>query len=329
MLRCFNSIIVVPLLVASSSFLFFPFLRPPPPPFEPNPLKTLHMEVGCRTASDVFAAWPKTLQLAINTSIEMRKRRHTISNDAESVVCNQVGDAKSMQEWAELHPFVHHVFSTRAAAGACNNPAGASYGVERMAKTKCQFEVVAELLQLHIGDTVLDWGAGCGHQLDLIAERHGFLAVMIDAVPANVAWAQSNLKHLHAACVLANTAGNTMSFASNTFDAVLSSAAINFLRNNTERCTLFRDEILRVLRPGGCAWFGYNGEDIPIWSEQGYVWDSPPTYWTSDLGCFEGISDISVWTIGELETFGTTAIVEKWSDPHAIYSILMCKTSRL
>lgn len=175
--------------------------------------------------------------------------------------------------------------------------------------TLAKYNLVAELFSLRKGSRVLDWGAGCGHSLDRIAKDHGFTAVGVDLVPSNAKWAMANLGNLAAFCA---ADGSDLPFPNNFFDAVVSNAALYHISTKEEQCTVLKKQFLRVLRPGGCAWVGWNkgDDDNPV----------PKEFWSSDqcLGGHDGVA--AVTTLAEKAGFGVT---EHGTD--AAYSIFLCK----
>jgi len=115
----------------------------------------------------------------------------------------------------------------------------------------------AWLLGFMPGDVVLDWGSGCGHGLAWIAAEVSILGIAVDLLPVNTAWALQ-----HTPVVAAMASGDyTHAFAAlpdASVDHVISNAVVLNLRPD-HQCRLLREQVLRVLRPGGTAWFGYLG----------------------------------------------------------------------
>mmetsp|Transcript_117163 Transcript_117163/g.215461 ORF Transcript_117163/g.215461 Transcript_117163/m.215461 type:complete len:543 (-) Transcript_117163:83-1711(-) len=138
---------------------------------------------------------------------------------------------------------------------ACDNP-DRSWFSTRASLARYKYETVAELMGLRRGHRVLDWGAGCGHAIDLVAGKRGFKAVAIDLAESNVEWGRQNLHHLDVFCALD---GARLPFNDKSFDAILSNGALDHVADQEDQCKIINDQVMRVLRPGGCAWFGDMG----------------------------------------------------------------------
>lgn len=186
--------------------------------------------------------------------------------------------------------------------GQCNSPIEMwKNDVSQIHRYK--YNVVAELMGLRRGYRVLDWGAGCGHNLDLIAKERGFEGIAVDLVSANAEWGQQHLQHLQSFCAMN---GANLTFPENTFDAVVSNAALYHMGD--AQCTIVRDQILRVLRPGACAWFG--------WQESHHL---PQSYWLSDKCCIG--KEHVVYAVAEKQVFS----VSEYNEDR--YSLFVCKAN--
>merc|ERR1712032_533090 len=126
------------------------------------------------------------------------------------------------------------------------------------------------------------------------AAERGVDVVAIDLLSSNVEWGLQHLRHLSAFC---QSDGSILPFEANTFDAILSNAALLHVNGERAQCAALR-EVLRVLRPRGCAWFGVNG----AFDRMSGV---PPEFWTGKDGCFEAEPDVIVKTFHETDLFGT------------------------
>lgn len=178
---------------------------------------------------------------------------------------------------------------------------------------KYKYDIVSKLMGLSQGYRVLDWGAGCGHNLDVVARKYGFEGIAFDLVASNARWGRQHLQHLHAFCA---ADGAKLAFPANSFDAILSNAALYHAggaEGAVAQCSVIKDQILRVLRPGGCAWFGWLGTDGSKVRRQ---------FWSSSTNCLSG-TDHVVFTADELGLFGVT----EYSDA-AAYSLFVCKAGR-
>jgi len=197
----------------------------------------------------------------------------------------------------------------RAKGGHCNVAKGMWKDASVVPALRCKYEAVANLFKLSANDVVLDWGAGCGHALDIIAKEYSLLALGLDLVDENVEWATDNMKHIKKTCL---TDGSDLSFIkADSLDAFLSNGAVHHLPQ-TSQCRLMKDHVLRVLRPGGCAWFGWQGVE-GSGSEPAVNED----FWRSE--CFS-LGEASVFTENELKAFGTN----EFKSSNA-YSLFVCK----
>lgn len=205
-------------------------------------------------------------------------------------------------------------YQTRHRLGGCASPKG-MWATERVAPTvRYKYEVVAELFGLQQGLRVLDWGAGCGHALDIVAARRGFSAVALDLVEDNAGWGRKNMKHIGEFCGMD---GSSLHFSDGSFDAVVSNGALVHVDGYKAQCRVVRDQVLRVLRPGGCAWFGFNGfVDTDASSEA-----PAPEFWARDGPCFAATRDVAVVTMQEQKLFGFSEYGRQDS-----YSLFVCKT---
>jgi len=207
-------------------------------------------------------------------------------------------------------------YGARNAGEGCLSPKGMwlTNGVAPVVRYK--FEIVAQLMGLKAGFKVLEWGAGCGHAMDIVASRYGFEAATVDLIEANAAWTRSNMNSIQHACGMD---GSKLAFKQGQFDAVLSNAALVHAPGRKAQCRILRDQVLPVLRPGGCAWFGFNG--FLDTDDSGQA--PSPDFWARDGPCFASTWDVSVTTIQEQSLFGFSEY-----DRRDSYSIFMCRTRR-
>merc|ERR1719217_271237 len=100
-------------------------------------------------------------------------------------------------------------------------------GVDGPMGARFKTRAVAKLMGMKKGTSVLDWGAGCGHELDLIGKEVGVVGVAMDLVAANAEWAKKNLAHIKDFCAVE---GSTLPFKDETFDFVMCNGALHHLK---------------------------------------------------------------------------------------------------
>ena len=83
-----------------------------------------------------------------------------------------------------------------------------------------KYETIVQAMGLTRGHRVMDWGTGCGVELNVTAEKFGFEGFGVDVVQSNIDWAASHLKNA-VYCL----ASSTLPFQDASFDAVISNAA--------------------------------------------------------------------------------------------------------
>jgi len=204
-------------------------------------------------------------------------------------------------------------YLARNEAGGCLQSQGMWLSKRVAPVIRYKYEAVGSLFGLSRGSKVLDWGAGCGHAIDLLAGKQGFDAYALDLVEANAVWAKSHLKHIGSFCAMD---GSTLHFPDESMDAVLSNGALVHADGEDAQCRIIRDQVLRVLRPGGCAWFGFNGfVDTTDCGEA-----APQAFWDAHGPCFKDRKDVVVTTAKEMGLFGFSEY-----DRPDTYSIFMCK----
>jgi len=118
---------------------------------------------------------------------------------------------------------------------------------------QCIVRVIGEMLDFQPGHFILDWGGGCGHFLTMYAQFFGGIGFGVDITQGAINWAQS-----HAVGTFCHhDASNLTWVPSDTFDRVVSYAALYHLPKDVQ-CTVLM-ELVRVVRPGGAIWIGWNG----------------------------------------------------------------------
>eukprot|EP00929_Paragymnodinium_shiwhaense_P000277 TRINITY_DN100518_c0_g1_i1.p1 TRINITY_DN100518_c0_g1~~TRINITY_DN100518_c0_g1_i1.p1 ORF type:complete len:399 (-),score=120.70 TRINITY_DN100518_c0_g1_i1:83-1279(-) len=200
-------------------------------------------------------------------------------------------------------------YSDRSASGYCDDARGMDGGLEGPIGARYKFRAVAKLMGMKKGTSVLDWGAGCGHELDLIDKEMGIVGVGMDLVAENAVWAKKNLKNIKDFCAVE---GSTLPFDDETFDFVMANGALHHIKPE-DQCKAVKDHIFRVLRPGGCFWAGFMGGESDPPSVHEHAWGSKEC-----LGSYDKLGPI--FTRNEMDLFGITEY-----NRGSAYSLFVCR----
>jgi len=185
-------------------------------------------------------------------------------------------------------------------------------------RVRCRLKLVAEAFQFRPHDIVLDWGSGCGYHLDFFKRVYNVAGLGADLSSDGVefstrsGWADK-------AC--AGDASKLGWVPDKFVHAVISSLSIDYLPN-VAKCQLMKQHILRVLRPGGCAYFGQNNYQNQ--KRIKHMIEDPPLFWTS---CFAS-EPVRFQILSEPDAFGDDFFwPSQWTRPkHYHYSLFFCRT---
>eukprot|EP00927_Polykrikos_kofoidii_P073079 TRINITY_DN69152_c0_g1_i1.p1 TRINITY_DN69152_c0_g1~~TRINITY_DN69152_c0_g1_i1.p1 ORF type:complete len:392 (+),score=56.28 TRINITY_DN69152_c0_g1_i1:135-1310(+) len=226
----------------------------------------------------------------------------------------------------EAHKYCTH-YMERAAAGSCNSAEGMWVNASAAAPaTVCKLQNLVRLFGIRPGDRVLDLGAGCGHQLHLLA-RMGVVGVGVELIDENIEWARLQLgRDLEAFCAgdIASPGGLPF-LPNNSFNFVISNGVLRELPIGSQ-CAAARLS-LRVLAPGGCAWLGFLRDSATLDGGRFLFQRNVRDFWRRP-GCLyrRGAAaprDVVVALVSERRFFGAVEYPSHLG--FGAYSVLMCK----
>jgi len=212
---------------------------------------TIMLQVG-RSSSRVT---PKQMALgALPGNLSEAIQKLAAQTSGSGLICKNIS-AVSVASGNPLHP---RKYGDRARSGQCNDDRGMWAEADTQSIRHFKYKTIVEALGLGPGHQVVDWGTGCGKELSAVAEEYKFHGVGVDIEEVPIAWANANLHGQHASFCLAD--GSALPFADNSVDAIISNAALYHL-NGIENEKRAIQSMLKVLRPGGCAWMAWLGVD--------------------------------------------------------------------
>lgn len=191
---------------------------------------------------------PKEPLQALSAEIQEALKRLPETAAGKDLTCAPVDEIKVSKD---------SKYAGRVEAGQCNTPAGMwndeDTGKLRLAK----YKAIAKFLGVGSTHSVVDWGTGCGTEIADVATDTGVHATGIDIEEALITWANANVHVPNTQfCV---TDGASLPFESGSADAIISNGVLFHVGGMDEEQKSIQ-EMLRVLRPGGCAWHGYLGD---------------------------------------------------------------------
>lgn len=113
-------------------------------------------------------------------------------------------------------------------------------------------EVIADVTPT-AAPTVLEWGCGLGRIGTHLAQRYAYTGVDIDH--RSIAWCAANLEGRYTV----NRPDPPLPFASGSFDVVFAVSIFTHLSARAHE--IWRDEVIRVLKPGGAFIFTVHGAE--------------------------------------------------------------------
>ncbi|CUI14842.1 methyltransferase, putative [Bodo saltans] len=113
---------------------------------------------------------------------------------------------------------------------------------------------VGELLEVKKDEVLLDWGSGCGHQLEFMTRMFGAKGLGVDVSNLTIAYAVENTTKVNRHCV---ADGSRLEWIpSNFFDHAYSFGSIYHVYNKSVFCSVLQ-QMVRVVKPGGKIYNGW------------------------------------------------------------------------
>lgn len=208
----------------------------------------------------------------------------------------------------QMHPSIVETYMARArrsppSGHVCEQLQAGMWYVGTPAVSRCKHLAAARLLGFAPGDVVLDWGAGCGHGLAWIAAEFRTLGIAVDLLPSNLEWAME-----YTPIIAAMSGGDYMRVLADIPDGSMDHVISNGVVANlllAHQCRFVREQVFRVLRPGGTAWLGFLGI-----SWNGLASCSTRMFWRRCIRAHRGFATFAIFD--EVDVFGTSE--------HEVYS---------
>eukprot|EP00930_Biecheleria_cincta_P073977 TRINITY_DN61223_c0_g1_i1.p1 TRINITY_DN61223_c0_g1~~TRINITY_DN61223_c0_g1_i1.p1 ORF type:complete len:722 (-),score=92.05 TRINITY_DN61223_c0_g1_i1:76-2241(-) len=292
-------------------------VKPRPGSEDPkNPAERVRAHALCSSDTSLFKG-AEAFSPQLSSAFERLRNRSAARGLPDDITCPGFGSSGSDSVMYNLQYFDY------SREGACSRPRGMWKNLTQAGPaTRCKYGAVARLFGLGPGSRVLDVGAGCGHHLHLLSKRLGVLGVAVELLEANVAWGRRQLgRELHAFCAAdATSLGGFLSNGS--FDAVVSNAVLRELPVRRQ-CEIARSSV-RLLAPGGCAWFGWLGLSKTQVGDQLHVDEFPASEWSRPgcLGSEPGL--LGFFTAPEEAFFGAVEYAA-FDFGRKAYSLFICK----
>lgn len=176
------------------------------------------------------------------------------------------------------------------------------------------------MLRYKSGELILDWGAGCAHGLAHIIEKHKVLAFAADALSKNMDWALQRLPILMATAYTDFVQLFRM-MEEGALDHIMTNSVLMYLKRR-HQCD-FLQEAIRVLRPGGTLWLGYNVERQFSISKDGFSTTTGKLFWRQ---CIQKTVKVHFhWISSEMDIFGLPEWPGDFNATSQIFSVFVVK----
>lgn len=275
-----------------------------------NPLSNLNFTKG---DNHHFSKIVELVPGALLKAVE-EKGKHQ-AKETKDVSCWEYKKGKDTPDQQEYDNIVK--------SGRCETVSGVNSNDMVSHASMVRFRTVAKLFKVQKRDTVLDYGAGCGHQIDEVCRHHGCTGVGVDMTPGSAEYAKKNLKHIKDYCVGTH---ESMRFNNETFDFIFVSGVVGHLKPE-EQCTLLGKTFLNFLKPGGCAWIGGLGSKEG--ASEPYTWQEVPEQTFLKDDCIKHGTVKGPWVMNDQYLFGTsiyqTTNISSMDGRENSYSAFYCK----
>merc|ERR1719409_334130 len=190
-----------------------------------------------------------------------------------------------------------------------------------------RFKTVAHLFRLNKNHTILDYGAGCGHQADELARMFSCKSFAMDHAKAAQTWAKGNLKHLTDFCLGTQ---DDLNFTTESFDFIFSNGAVGQMTVE-DQCHAIGVTFMSFLKPGGCAWFGGLGNKKLKDTKKNaiFTWTDVPQQTFMKTACIDKTKIQGPWIMNDNYLFGTSVYsptdMNNMTYRENSYSVFVCK----
>eukprot|EP00760_Papus_ankaliazontas_P002740 PhM_4_TR11254/c0_g1_i10/m.69976 len=114
---------------------------------------------------------------------------------------------------------------------------------------------IGEIVKLKPNDVIMDWGSGCGTMMNYFHLLYNTTGVGLDVTEVAVQHARLHAQPGQLFCHTDATRG-LKHFRDNTFDAIVSWAALYHVRRTLQQCETV-NELARIVKPGGVIYMGH------------------------------------------------------------------------
>eukprot|EP00758_Cryptobia_borreli_P003804 Tbor_TRINITY_DN3994_c0_g1::TRINITY_DN3994_c0_g1_i2::g.815::m.815 len=108
------------------------------------------------------------------------------------------------------------------------------------------------------GETVFDWGSGCGHSMNFLYNEYNVTGVGIDVSSKTIEYAIRNTTSKNLYCVADGTQLEWI--PNNSFDHVISFGSIYHVYNSVTFCSVLR-QLVRIVKKGGTVYNGWTEDE--------------------------------------------------------------------